>query len=164
MIKLSLKERRERFLFFTGVFLFAATILCTAIFYNYGNDSKISKLKFSKRLQAENQFEEATAEVLPSLDSTYLHIAKYDPTVQAQYLETDLNNAIGSIKSYYNRNPYDSRYKCFIYASKLYSNLFNDRKELKGNYKSIDNANKLLNDCKLSTRQLQQSISSGAAR
>ncbi|MET4080726.1 hypothetical protein ABIB40_000670 [Pedobacter sp. UYP30] len=164
MIKLTLKEKRERFLFFISVFVLAAAILCTAIFYNYNNDSKISKKEFSKRLQEENEFEEATTEVLPSLDSTYARIAKYNPNVQAQFLENDIKNAIGSIKSYYNRKPYDSRYKCFIYASKLYDNLFYDRKELKGNYNDIDNVNKLLNDCKLSTSQLQQSISAGAAR
>jgi chromosome segregation ATPase len=37
MMKFSLKEKREKFLFFLALFLFTAGILCTAMFYNYGD-------------------------------------------------------------------------------------------------------------------------------
>ncbi|MFD1258005.1 type VI secretion system TssO [Mucilaginibacter terrae] len=161
MMKFSVKERREKFLFFLGMFLFTAVVLCVAIFYNYSNDSDISKEEFSKRLQEENRFEAAVEEALPTVDTTYARIVKFNPNVQALFLENDIKNSITAIRSYYNARPYDTRYKCFIYASKIQENLFYDKRELRGNsYNDIVRLNKLLDDCKLSTRQLQQSLSS----
>ncbi|MEX8547212.1 MAG: type VI secretion system TssO [Mucilaginibacter sp.] len=159
-MKFSLKERREKFLFFLGLFLFTASVLCTAIFYNYGNGSDVSKSEFAKRLQEEERFEATVAEASPAIDTTYAHIVKFNPNVQALFLENDIKNSITAIRSYYNSRPYDSRYKCFIFASKIQENLFYDKRELKGNYNDIGRLNKLLNDCKLSTRQLQQSLNS----
>lgn len=160
MIKFTIKEKRERFLIFSGLFLLAVSLLSIAIFYNYENNAAVSKQEFAKRIKDEEQFEAAVAEAQPAIDSTYNHIAKFNPNVQALFLETDIKNSIGAIHSYYNRRPYDSRYKCFIYASKLYENLFYDKRELKGNYNDIARINKLLDECKLSTRQLQQSLGS----
>ena len=161
MMKFSIKERQEKFLFFLGMFLFTAVVLCVAIFYNYNNGSNISKEEFSKRLQEENRFEAAVAEAMPTIDTTYTRIVKFNPNVQALFLENDIKNSITAIRSYYNARPYDARYKCFIYASKIHENLFYDKRELRGNsYNDIVRLNKLLDDCKLSTRQLQQSLSS----
>jgi hypothetical protein len=144
------------------MFLITSSILCTAIFYNYDDGGTISKDEFSKRIADEEYFESRVTEALPTIDTTYAHIAKFNPNVQALFLENDIRNSIGAIKSYYNRRSYDNRYKCFIHASKLFENLFYDKRELTGNYSDINRLNKLLDDCKLSTRQLQQSI--GASR
>jgi hypothetical protein len=160
MIKFTIKEKRERFMFFLGLFLLASAVLCTAIFYNYSNNADLSKQEFAKRIQDEEMFEAAVAEARPAIDTTYVHIVKFNPNIQALFLENDIKNSISAIRSYYNRKPYDNRYKCFIHASKLYENLFYDKRELKGNYNDISHINKLLDECKLSTRQLQQSLGS----
>ncbi|WP_462267413.1 type VI secretion system transmembrane protein TssO [Mucilaginibacter sp.] len=164
MVKFTLKERRERFLFFLGLFLLTAGVLCTALFYNYNAGLSVSKKEYAQRIEGEEQFEAVVAEAQPAIDTTYAHIVKFNPNVQALFLENDIKNSLGAIKSYYNRKPYDNRYKCFIYASKLYDNLFYDRRELRGNYNDISHINKLLDDCKLSTRQLQESFGAGARR
>lgn len=158
MMKFSLKERRERFLFFLGLFLLTAGMLSVAIFYNYANQSDISKADFAKRVQDENNFEAAVAQAQPTIDTTYSRIVKFNPNVQAVFLENDIRNALAAIRSYYNGHPYDSRYKCFIYASKIHESLFYDKRELRGNYNDISRINKLLDDCRMSSRQLQQSL------
>jgi hypothetical protein len=158
MMKFSVKERREKFLFFLGMFLFTAIVLCMSVFYNYGNGSDISKEEFAKRLTEENYFEAAVEQATPAIDTTYVRIVKFNPNVQALFLENDIKNSITAIRSYFNARPYDTRYKCFIYASKIHENLFYDKRELRGNYNDISRINKLLDDCKLSTRQLQQNI------
>jgi hypothetical protein len=158
MIKFSLKERREKFLFFLGMFLITSVILCVAIFYNYGDETTISKTEFSRRVNEEEEFEKLVTEAIPTADTTYAKIEKFNPNVQALFLENDIRGSIGAIKSYYNRRPYDNRYQCFLYASKLYENLFYDKRELTGNNADIIRMSKLLDDCKLSTRQLQQSL------
>jgi hypothetical protein len=163
MMKFSLKEKREKFLFFLALFLFTAGILCTAMFYNYGDGTDISKSDFAKRLNEEERFEATVEEATPTIDTTYSRIVKFNPNVQALFLDNDIKNAITAIKSYYNSRPYDSRYKCFVYASKIHENLFYDKRELRGNYNDMSRLNKLLDDCKLSTRQLQQSLGTAAA-
>jgi len=161
MMKFSVKERREKFLFFLGLFLFTAIVLCTAIFYNYSNGSNVSKAEFARRLTEENNFEAAVEQATPAIDTTYVRIVKFNPNVQALFLENDIKNSITAIRSYYNSRPYDARYKCFIYASKIHENLFYDKRELRGNYNDIGRINRLLDDCKLSTRQLQQNMNAG---
>jgi hypothetical protein len=160
MMKFSIKEKREKFLFFLALFLFTGAILCTAIFYNYGDSSNISKDELTKRIQEEDRFEAVVAEAQPTIDTTYTRIVKFNPNVQALFLENDIKNSIAAIRSYYNSRPYDSRYKFFIYASKIHENLFYDKRELRGNYNDMARLNKLLDDCKLSSRQLQQSMAS----
>lgn len=160
MMKFSIKEKREKFLFFMGLFLFTAGVLCTAIFYNYQDGAKISKEEFAKRIAEEDRFEGMVAQAMPAVDTTYSRIVKFNPDVQAMFLETDIKNAITAIRSYYNARSYDTRYKCFIYASKVPESLFYDKRELRGNYGDIRSISKLLDDCKLSTRQLQQNMSS----
>ena len=161
MLKFSLKERREKFLFFLGIFLVTASILCVALFYNYGDEASVSKDEFAKRITEEEQFEDLVTQALPAVDTTYTKIVKFNPNVQAVFLENDINNSLGAIRSYYNRRPYDARYKCFIQSSKMLQSLFYDKRELTGNYNDIGNINKLLEDCKLSARQLQQSMGAG---
>ncbi|GGH01377.1 type VI secretion system TssO [Mucilaginibacter phyllosphaerae] len=159
MMKFSIKEKREKFLFFMALFLFTAGVLCTALFYNYQNNSNISKAEFARRIAEEDRFEGMVAEAMPAIDTTYARIVKFNPDVQALFLENDIKNSITAIRSYYNSRPYDTRYKCFIYASKVPESLFYDKRELRGNYGDISRINKLLDDCKLSTRQLQQNMS-----
>lgn len=160
MMKFSLKERREKFLFFLGLFLVAAGILCVAIFYNYGNSTDISKADFAKRVQEEDYFESAVEQASPTIDTTYARIVKFNPNVQAVFLENDIRNALIAIRSYYNGHPYDSRYKCFIYASKIHEALFYDKRELRGNYNDISRLSKLVDNCQLSSQQLQQGLNS----
>lgn len=157
-MKFSIKERQEKFLFFLGLFLFTAIVLCVAIFYNYHNYSAVSKDEFARRLKEEERFEAMVAEVQPNVDTTYSRIVKFNPDVQAVFLENDIKNSITAIRSYYNSRSYDTRYKIFIYASTIPNNLFYDKRELRGNYGDINRINKLLDDCKLSSRQLQQSL------
>lgn len=160
MLKFSLKERREKFLLFMGMFLVASVILCVAVFYNYDNDGYISKTEFAKKVTEEEQFENLVTEALPTVDTTYSKIVKFNPNVQAVFLENDINGSIGAVKSYYNRRPYDERYKCFIHASKLLLALFYDKRELTGNYNDIRNIKGSVDDCHIAQRQLQQSMSS----
>jgi len=162
MIKFSIKEKREKFLFFLSVFLVTSTILCVAIFYNYGGEATVSKAEFSRRIIEEEQFEDLVTEALPTADTTYSKIVKFNPNVQALFLENDIKESIGALKSYYNRRPYDRRYRIFIQASKIFENLYYDKRELTGNDKDISTMSKQLEDCKLSTRQYQQSL--GASR
>ncbi|KIO76411.1 hypothetical protein TH53_15190 [Pedobacter lusitanus] len=160
MIKLSIKERRDQFLFFIGIFLFTTALLSFGLFYDYGNGRVVSKQDLADKLEQNAEFEATVKEQRATIDTTYKDIITFDPGVQAVFLENDIKNSMASIKSNYERKAYDLRYKTFLQASQLYSDLFYNRRELKGNNKDTDRLNKSLEDCKLSTRQLRQTMGS----
>lgn len=160
MIKLSIKERREQFLFFIGIFLFTTTLLSFGLFHDYGDGRVVSKQDLSDKLTQDAEFEAVVKEQRATIDTTYKQIITFDPGVQAVFLENDIKNSLNSIKSIYERKAYDHRYKTFLQASQLYNDLFYNRRELKGNNNDLERLNKSLEDCKLSTRQLRQTIGS----
>ncbi|MET4139638.1 type VI secretion system transmembrane protein TssO [Pedobacter sp. UYP1] len=160
MIKLSIKERRDQFLFFIGIFLFTTALLSFGLFYDYGNGRVVSKQDLADKLEQNAEFEATVKEQRATIDTTYKDIMTFDPGVQAVFLENDIKNSMASIKSNYERKAYDVRYKTFLQASQLYSDLFYNRRELKGNNRDIEKLSKSLEDCKLSTRQLRQTMGS----
>lgn len=158
MIKLSIKERREQFLFFIGIFLFTTALLSFGLFHDYGDARMVNKQDLADQLSQDADFEAMVTEQRATVDTTYKQIMKFDPGVQAVFLENDIKNSLASIKSIYERKSYDLRYKVFLQNSQLYNDLFYDRRELKGNKNDIESLGKSLEDCKLSTRQLRQTI------
>lgn len=162
MIKLSIKERREQFLFFIAIFLFTTALLSFGLFHDYGNGRTISKEDLADKVAQNVEFEELVKDQRTNIDSTYKDVIRFDPRVQATFLENDIKSSLASIKSNYERRSSDKRYKTFLQISELYTDMFFDRKELKGNAKDAEGINKSLEDCKLSTRQLRQTLSNPA--
>lgn len=159
MQKLSIKERREQFIFLLLLSVVSIGLLGFVLFSNSAalGGAEV-KRKLAKKMKEEAQFEAVAEETKPTIDSTFKKIMQYDPAVQAMFLEADIQNAIGAIRAAYQRRAYDNRYKCFWQQARFFEILFSDKKELRGNYKDIDNYNKSLDDCKLSRRGLQDAI------
>jgi hypothetical protein len=162
--KLSLKERREQFIFLLLLALLSTGLLGWVIFNDNDYDAGAVKKKLSQKIRDESQFEQVAAEMQPAIDSTYKKIVQYDPSVQALFLETDVQNAIGAIRAAYQRRVYDSRYKCFQQQARFFEIMFTDRKELRGNIRDIDNYNKSLTDCSQTRADLQTAVLSRGRR
>ena len=158
MIKLSVKERREQFLFLGGIFLFTVSLLGFGLFHDFGDSKTISKGDLTDKLARDAEFEELVNVQRATIDTAYKQIVHFDPAVKAVFLENDIRYSLGSIRSNYDRQAFDPRYKTFLQVSLLYNTFFFNRRELKGNLNDIDNLRKSLEDCKLSTRQLKESI------
>jgi hypothetical protein len=158
MVKLSIKERRDYFLFFLGLAMFTTALLSFGMFHNYGNERVVSKEDLAEKLLQDEIFEADVREQRPTIDTSYKQISRFDPGVQAVFLENDINNTLNSIQSIYQRKAYDSRYKTFNQISQLYHDLFYNRRELKGNNSDIEKMSKSLEDCNLSTRQLKETL------
>ncbi|GGI27601.1 type VI secretion system transmembrane protein TssO [Pedobacter mendelii] len=160
MIKLSIKERREQFLFFTALFIFTLGLLSFGIFYSSTSRYEISKQALELKIAQDEAYEDMVKETMPTIDTTYKQIVRFDPNVQAVFLKSDILNSLGSIKAAYDRKASDSRYKTFVQTAQLYNILFYDKQELKGNLRDVDQLKKSLDDCVISRRQLQQTLSS----
>lgn len=158
MVKLSTKERREYFLFFLALTVFSTALLSFGIFHNYGDERVVSKQELAEKLLQDEIFEADIREQRPTIDTSYKQIVRFDPGVQAVFLENDINNTLGSIQSIYQRKAYDPRYKTFNQISQLYHAFFYNRRELKGNNSDVEKMGKSLEDCNLSTRQLKETL------
>jgi len=164
MIKLSIKERREQFQFLLALFIATVFLLCFGIFYTAKSRHEISKTELEEKVRQDQEFEDMVKSTRPTIDSTYKQIIRFDPNVQASFLKNDIQMAIGAIKSAYERKAFDSRYKTFIHTSQLYNILFYDRLEQKGNLADVERVKKNFDDCVISRRQLQQTLSAPQSR
>lgn len=158
MIKLSVKDRQEQFLFLIGIFLVSMGLLGFGFFYDSGEQQKISKEVLMESLSRDMEFEETVKVQRATIDTAYKEIIVFDPNVRAAFLENDIKNTLSSIKSNYDRKAFDLRYKSFLQVSSLYNMLFFNRRELKGNNNDLENLKKSLEDCKLSVRQLKETL------
>ena len=158
MIKLSTKERRDQFLLLTSVFLFTISLLGVGLFHDSRDKRTISKQDLIDKISQDAGFESIVKVQRATIDTAYKQIVSFDPAVKAVFLENDIKYSLGSIKSNYDRNAYDPRYKTFLQLSLLYNTLFFNKRELAGNINDMENLKKSLDDCKLSTRQLQETI------
>jgi hypothetical protein len=160
MIKLSIKERREQFQFFLALFIFVVGVLSFCIFYSSKSRYQISKTELEQQINENQAFEDVVKETMKTVDTTYTKIVNYDPNVQAVFLKTDIMSALNAVKSAYDRKAYDSRYKIFVQTSQLYTMLFYNKQELKRNVREdLEQIKKSFEDCVISKRQLQQTLS-----
>lgn len=146
-------------MFLTGIFLLATVVICTALFYGYDLEQELSKKELAERIAREQFFEQDVEAARPGIDTVYKRILAFNPSVRASFLENDINNALNAVRSVYERKPQDLRYKIFVQVPELYTRLFYDRKELRGNHNDVNSLTRVLEDCKLRRRQLQQSLS-----
>lgn len=159
MIKHNLSERRDLFFVLLAIFLTATTLLSFVIFYADNNHFRISKVELENRVKDDLKFEETARQMNVWVDSVSVLINKFNPDVQAVFLENDIRKILRDIYGEYLKRDYDVRYSVFNHSSFFYENYFVDRRELKGNMKDIERIQKLLDDCFMNRQQLQQSIS-----
>lgn len=154
MVKLSLEEKRQQFFILLGMFVVALGILGAVIFYTDSEKFMISKANLELRIAEDSKFEEVSEQSLIFLDSVSRQINRFDPTIQAVFLETDIKKTINDLNAIYVVNDFDNRYVIFGQSALLYDNYFVDRKELKGNLSDIDRFQKSLDGCILQQNQL----------
>lgn len=159
MVKLSLAEKREQFLVLMGMFLLGAVVLSLVLFYTDDRTYDISKEDLENRIQDDIKFEEAAQMTMKYIDSASRQINRFDPTIQAVFLENDIKKTLQDINAVYVRNDYDTRYTIFTHTAVLYDNYFVDRRELKGNLQDIERIKKSIDDCLLTRQQIQQALS-----
>ena len=159
MVKISAAERREQFLLLMGGFIFSAILLSIVIFQADIKKYAISKVDLEKRVQADRQFEQSAKITLSYIDSVGKQINRFDPSVQAVFLENDIKKIIHDIQQEQSDHDYDKRYELFKQVALLYSNYFVDRRELKGNSNDVSNIQKSLDDCIVNRKQLQEALS-----
>lgn len=154
-MKLSVTEKREQFFILLGLFFIALIALGSVIFYTDNEHFMISKSNLELRIAEDNKFEEVSANALLFVDSVSRQIKRFDPVVQAVFLETDIKKTVNDLNALYVVNDFDNRYIIFGQGALLYDNFFVDRRELKGNLNDIERIQKSLDNCLVNRKQLE---------
>jgi hypothetical protein len=95
------------------------------------------------------QFQTVQSEQMIIVDSIFNKIKDFKPGVQASYEENDIKYYLNDIKSQYEKNSYDKRYKIFFQVSDFYDMWFADRKELWSKQQNVAGFKKNLEDCEI---------------
>jgi hypothetical protein len=92
------------------------------------------------------------------IDSIYNKIRMFDPGIQASYEESDIMYYLNDIKSLYDKNNYDSRYKIFAQVSNFYSDWFSNKKELWSKQQNIVMLSKNLENCGIGLQKKKEDL------
>ncbi len=155
MVKLSLAEKRHQFFILLAVFVIALAVLGVVIFRCDNEQFDVSKSNLQLRIEDDMKFEKFSEMALVFVDSVSKQIQKFDPNIQAVFLETDIKKTIGDLNAIYVVNDFDSRYAIYGQGALFFENYFVDRKELKGNISDVERIQRSLDDCLLRRNQLE---------
>lgn len=155
MVKLSLAEKRNQFFILLAVFVIALAVLGVVIFRCDNEQFDVSKSNLQLRIEDDMKFEKFSEMALVFVDSVSKQIQKFDPNIQAVFLETDIKKTIGDLNAIYVVNDFDSRYAIYGQGALFFENYFVDRKELKGNISDVERIQRSLDDCLLRRNQLE---------
>ena len=82
-------------------------------------------------------------------DSLYLRIERFDPGVNASFEESDIKFLIADLKSVYEKNAVDVRYKVFYHTAQFYDMWFADKKILWSKQANVERFRENLQQCEM---------------
>ncbi len=158
------KNRREQTIGFVYVsLLFAVTtvISCISLFY-YNSDEKTNARKeFAiSKMERIRSFQSRQSDEVLIIDSIYAKIKDFNPGINASYEENDIKYYLNDLKSIYEKNSHDGRYKIFYQVSSFYSMWFDDKKELWSKRQNIINFRRNLEQCELGLEKKKDELKS----
>ncbi|MDH6309479.1 hypothetical protein M2451_003839 [Dysgonomonas sp. PFB1-18] len=158
------KNQRERVIGFVYVsLLFAVTtaLCCFCLFYYSSDDKTMAQKEFAiAKMDRIRGFQDMQSNEMVIIDSIYNKIRAFNPGINASYEENDIKFYLNDIKSIYDKNSYDGRYKIFNQVSSFYSMWFDDKKELWSKQQNIVTFKKNLEDCEIGLQKKKEELKS----
>ncbi len=156
------KNQRERVIGFVYVsLLFAVTtgLCCFCLFYYSSDDKTMAQKEFAiAKMDRIRDFQDMQSDEMVIIDSIYNKIKAFNPGINASYEENDIKFYLNDIKSIYDKNSYDGRYKIFNQVSNFYSMWFDDKKELWSKQQNIITFKKNLEDCEIGLQKKKEEL------
>lgn len=162
--KKSTNNRREQtigFIYVSLLFAVTTVISCVCLFY-YSSDEKASARKeFAiSKMDRIRSFQNKQSDEVIIVDSIYNKIRMFNPGINASYEENDIKYYLNDLKSIYEKNSHDGRYKIFYQVGSFYSMWFDDKKELWSKNQNITNFRKNLEQCELGLEKKKDELKS----
>ncbi|MEG0518252.1 MAG: type VI secretion system transmembrane protein TssO [Bacteroidales bacterium] len=102
-----------------------------------------------KKLERQQIFRETSACYQPLCDSIYEHIERFNPAVNISFEENDIKALIHELKSLYEQNAQDSRYKVFYHVAVFYEMWFADKQILWSKKSNLEKFSRSLEQCQI---------------
>lgn len=153
-----MRENKERFWQLLILSFFAMFALGLALFYNAYTFRLSPREDLARLLAEDNSFEMEVRKIKTTVKKLHADVMLFDPEVNALFIENDIRNGVGVIRSVYESKAHDSRYDAFLQLSISYLDLFADKRELKGNIDNVKMIRQSVEGCRLITEQLQESM------
>ncbi|MDR3062082.1 MAG: type VI secretion system transmembrane protein TssO [Dysgonamonadaceae bacterium] len=156
------KNRHERvtgFVYVALLFIVTTVLCCLCLSYYSGSNKTGTRKEFAiVKMDRIRQFQTIQSDEMVVVDSIYNRIKAFNPKVQASYEESDIKYYLNDIKSLYEKNAYDKRYKIFFQVSAFYNMWFADRKELWSKEQNIALFKKNLENCEIGLQKKQDEL------
>jgi len=146
-------NQKEKIMGFAYVFLLFLSItgICCFLLYYYNSDFKaFTQKKFViTKMERMRKFQSDQSHAIVIVDSLYNKINNYNPGVNAIYVENDIRFMINDLKAVYDKQAWDTRYKCFQHISDFYLMWFTDKKDLWSKQDNVIKFRKNLEECEI---------------
>lgn len=149
--------------FFYVLLLFISiTAICCFLLYSYNADLRMFTQKnfVISKMERIRQFQSDQAHAMVVVDSLYQKIQRYDPGVNAVYEENDIRFMVNDIKSVYEKQSWDARYKSFLHVSEFYMMWFIDKKDLWAKRDNVARFQKNLEECEIGLNNKKNELQS----
>ncbi|MCL1942213.1 MAG: type VI secretion system transmembrane protein TssO [Candidatus Azobacteroides sp.] len=156
------RNRRECIIgsvYVTLLFVITTVVCCLCLFYYNSDEKTTARKEFTiAKMDRIRGFQDMQSDKMVVIDSIYNKIKVFDPGINAGYEENDIKFYLNDIKSIYDKNSYDDRYKIFDRISGFYRMWFDDKKELWSKQQNIVIFKKNLEDCEIGLQKKQEEL------
>lgn len=111
-----------------------------------------------KKTQRQKGFQVVQQDYIRSCDSLFRRIEEFNPGVNASYEESDIKFLINDMRSVYERNSLDERYKVFLHVSLFYDMWFSDKKKLWSKKENVRQFERNLQECEIGLQKREDEL------
>ncbi|MFV0506688.1 MAG: type VI secretion system transmembrane protein TssO [Bacteroidales bacterium] len=154
------KEHRIGFAYVTLLFTIVTFACCWSLFYYTNVQQNVGKDFVISKMERISKFQDVQKEHMFMVDSLFSMIDSYNPSVQANYVENDINYYLKELENIYTLNKHDERYKVFAQTSTFYNMWFGDKKELWSKQSNIATFKRQLEDCQIGLDKKKNELNS----
>jgi len=124
-------------------------------------DQKRNALSQQSRL---SDFRRVQVKYLLRCDSLSAQIERFNPSINANYEENDINLMIGALAAIYDNNRWDLRYRSFYQLSCLYDMWMRDKKLAWSKSENINFFKTNIEECEIGLQKKQDALKTATAK
>lgn len=146
---MTVNNREKRIYLFYLIVLFILTTAGVSWFLFKDYDFRVFAQKdyVITKMERVREFQMAQQHNKLLMDSLYMKIKDFDPSLNAVYVENDIKFMINDMHIVYEKNNLDSRYKAFQHVSDFFKMFYEDKKILWHIRQDIAYFQKQLEEC-----------------
>lgn len=125
---------------------------------NFDTHTTSRKEQIIARIERVRQFRDVQTAGKSNIDSLYNKVNRFNPSIYAQYEETEIKLIVNDLKNTYEGNAQDKRYEMFIQAAEMYNMWLIDKKKLWAKQQNVEKFSQNLQDCEIGLQRVQDKL------